>query len=96
MLQRLMIFTGRLTLIVKAIPILKLNATNIRLSVGKIISGQEGGGRGARKIHLMDEKIDARAKDVTQTYDDLINYGYKWLLNPNSVDMKKLKEKLLI
>ncbi len=43
-----------------------------------------------------DEKIDARAKDVTQTYDDLINYGYKWLLNPNSVDTKKLKEKLLL
>ncbi len=43
-----------------------------------------------------DEKIDARAKSVTQTYDDLINYGYKWLLNPNSVDMKKLKEKLLL
>ena len=41
-----------------------------------------------------DEKIGNRAKDVTQTYDDLITHGYKWLVNPSSVDMKKLKEKL--
>ena len=41
-----------------------------------------------------DEKIQRRAKTITETYDDLINTGYKWHLKPDSVDMYELKKKL--
>ena len=41
-----------------------------------------------------DEKIERRAKTITETYDDLINTGYKWHLKPDSVDMYELKKKL--
>jgi ribonucleoside-diphosphate reductase beta chain len=43
---------------------------------------------------LLDEKIMKRASSVTQTYDDMINLGYKWHLKPDSVDMYELKKKL--
>ena len=35
-----------------------------------------------------------RASSVTQTYDDMINLGYKWHLTPDKVDMYELKRKL--
>lgn len=41
-----------------------------------------------------DEKIQRRANTITETYDDLINTGYKWHLKPDSVDMYELKKKL--
>ena len=43
---------------------------------------------------LTDEKIEKRAASVTQTYDDMINLGYKWQLTPDKVDMYELKKKL--
>ena len=41
-----------------------------------------------------DEKIQKRAQTITETYDDLINTGYKWHLNKDSVDEYELKKKL--
>ena len=41
-----------------------------------------------------DEKIERRAKTITETYDDLIDTGYKWHLNKDSVDEYELKKKL--
>ena len=41
-----------------------------------------------------DEKIQRRAQTITETYDDLINTGYKWHLNKDSVDEYELKKKL--
>jgi ribonucleotide reductase beta subunit family protein with ferritin-like domain len=41
-----------------------------------------------------DDKIQARATSITKTYDDLINLGYQWHLNPEKVDMYELKKKL--
>ena len=37
---------------------------------------------------IEDEKIERRAKSVTQTYDDLIQMGYQWSVAPNKVDEK--------
>ena len=41
-----------------------------------------------------DEKIQRRAKTITETYDDLINTGYKVAFNKRSVDEYELKKKL--
>ena len=41
-----------------------------------------------------DPKIDERAKSVTAAYDNLINLGYKYQLNPKSVDIYELKKAL--
>ena len=41
-----------------------------------------------------DEKIERRGKTITETYDDLIDTGYKWHLNKDSVDEYELKKKL--
>ena len=40
-----------------------------------------------------DEKIERRGKTITETYDDLIDTGYKYL-NKDSVDEYELKKKL--
>ena len=39
-------------------------------------------------------KYKRRAKTITETYDDLINTGYKWHLDKKSVDEYELKKKL--
>ena len=43
---------------------------------------------------IEDEKIERRAKTITETYDDLINTGYQWCLDNKKVDMYELKKKL--
>ena len=43
---------------------------------------------------ITDEKIEKRAASVTKCYDDLIELGYKYKLNPDKVDMYELKKKL--
>ena len=43
---------------------------------------------------IEDEKIERRAKSVTQTYDDLIKMGYQWSVSPNKVDIYELKKRL--
>jgi len=43
---------------------------------------------------IEDEKIERRAKTITETYDDLINTGYQWHLDNKKVDMYELKKKL--
>ena len=43
---------------------------------------------------IEDEKIERRAKSVTQTYDDLIQMGYQWSVAPDKVDMYELKKRL--
>ena len=43
---------------------------------------------------IEDEKIERRAKSVTQTYDDLIQMGYQWSVTPDKVDMYELKKRL--
>ena len=43
-----------------------------------------------------DDKIQKRSKSITKTYDDLIEYGYKWSLKPDSVDMYELKKKMYL
>ena len=45
---------------------------------------------------VTDEKIEKRANSITQTYDDMINLGYKWQLKHDSVDMYELKRKLFL
>ena len=45
---------------------------------------------------ITDEKIESRANSITQTYDDLMHLGYKWILKPDSVDMYELKKKLYL
>ena len=45
---------------------------------------------------IKDERIEKRAESVTRTYDELIAMGYKWALNPNSVDMNELRKKLYL
>ena len=42
---------------------------------------------------IEDEKIEKRSKSVTQTYDDLIEHGQRWLLDKKD-NMKELKRKL--
>jgi ribonucleoside-diphosphate reductase beta chain len=43
---------------------------------------------------IQDEKIEKRARTITETYDDLINTGYQWHLDNKKVDMYELKKKL--
>ena len=43
---------------------------------------------------IQDEKIERRAKTITETYDEMINYGYQWCLDPKKVNMYELKKKL--
>ena len=43
-----------------------------------------------------DEKIQNRAKSVTEKYDELIELGYKYKLNPDKVDEYELKKKLYL
>jgi ribonucleoside-diphosphate reductase beta chain len=45
---------------------------------------------------ITDEKIESRANSITQTYDNLMHLGYKWILKPDSVDMYELKKKLYL
>ena len=45
---------------------------------------------------IKDEKIEKRSKSVTQTYDDLIDMGYKWHLNKDKVDLYELKKKMYL
>jgi len=43
---------------------------------------------------LSDEKILKRAESVTKTYDDLIEMGMRYQLDPSKVDMYELKKRL--
>tara|TARA_R110001592_G_scaffold55511_2_gene169542 strand:+ start:4932 stop:6035 length:1104 start_codon:yes stop_codon:yes gene_type:complete len=43
---------------------------------------------------LLDEKIEKRAKAVTEQYDKLINMGYQWAIDKSKVDMYELKKTL--
>src|SRR6056300_1622738 len=43
---------------------------------------------------IQDEKIEKRAKSVTEGYDKLIDLGYKYKLDPKSVDEYELKKAL--
>ena len=43
---------------------------------------------------IEDKKIEERSKAVTEAYDKLINLGYKYQLDPKSVDMYDLKKAL--
>jgi len=43
---------------------------------------------------IQDDKIERRAKTITETYDEMINYGYQWALDNKKVDMYELKKKL--
>ena len=43
---------------------------------------------------IKDDKIEKRAQTITETYDELINYGYQWCIDPKKVDMYELKKKL--
>ena len=45
---------------------------------------------------IEDEKIEKRSKSVTQTYDELIQLGYKWHLTPDKVDLQELKKKMYL
>jgi len=45
---------------------------------------------------IEDEKIEKRSKSVTQTYDELIQLGYKWYLTPDKVDLQELKKKMYL
>ena len=44
---------------------------------------------------IKDEKIKQRAMSVTQTYDDLIEMGYKWAID-KKVDLYELKKRLYL
>jgi len=43
---------------------------------------------------IKDEKIEKRAKSVTQCYDELIDIGHKWHLDKSKIDEYDLKKKL--
>ena len=45
---------------------------------------------------IEDEKIAKRSKSVTQTYDELIELGYKWHLDKSKVDLYELKKKMYL
>jgi ribonucleotide reductase beta subunit family protein with ferritin-like domain len=45
---------------------------------------------------MMDDKIQARSKSITKTYDDLIAMGYKWHLDESKVDLYELKKKMYL
>jgi len=44
---------------------------------------------------IKDEKIKQRAMSVTQTYDDLIEMGYKWAID-KKIDLYELKKRLYL
>ena len=43
---------------------------------------------------IEDQKIEKRSKSVTDKYDNLIQLGYKYKMDPKSVDMYELKKAL--
>ena len=43
---------------------------------------------------IEDEKIAKRSKSVTQTYDELIDMGYRWHLDKSKIDLYELKKKM--
>ena len=45
---------------------------------------------------IQDEKIEKRAASVTKTYDDLIQSGYQWTIDPKKVDLYELKKKMYL
>ena len=45
---------------------------------------------------IEDEKIEKRSKSVTQTYDELIDLGYKWHLDKDKIDLYELKKKMYL
>ena len=45
---------------------------------------------------IEDEKIERRSKSVTQTYDDLIEMGYRWHLDKDKIDFTNLKRKCIL
>ena len=45
---------------------------------------------------IEDEKIAKRSKSVTQTYDDLIDLGYRWHLDKDKIDLYELKKKMYL
>ena len=45
---------------------------------------------------IEDEKIEKRSKSVTQTYDELIELGYRWHLDKSKVDLYELKKKMYL
>jgi ribonucleoside-diphosphate reductase beta chain len=45
---------------------------------------------------ITDDKIEARSRSVTKTYDELIEMGHKWNLNPDKVDLYELKKKMYL
>ena len=45
---------------------------------------------------IEDKKIEERSKAVVEAYDKLINLGYKYQLDPKSVDMYELKKALYL
>ena len=45
---------------------------------------------------IEDEKIAKRSKSVTQTYDELIDLGYRWHLDKDKVDLYELKKKMYL
>ena len=45
---------------------------------------------------IEDEKIEKRSKSVTQTYDDLIDMGYRWHLDKDKIDLYELKKKMYL
>ena len=45
---------------------------------------------------IQDEKIEQRAKSVTEAYDKLITLGYKYKVNPKTVDEYDLKKALYL
>ena len=45
---------------------------------------------------IEDEKIEKRSKSVTQTYDDLIEMGYRWHLDKDKIDLYELKKKMYL
>ena len=45
---------------------------------------------------IEDEKIAQRSKSVTQTYDELIDLGYRWHLDKSKVDLYELKKKMYL
>ena len=45
---------------------------------------------------IKDQKIENRAKTITEKYDDMINTGYQWVLDPSKVDLYELKKKLYL
>ena len=45
---------------------------------------------------ITDEKIEKRAASVTKCYDELIEMGYRWLLDKDKVDIYELKKRLYL